>query len=161
MYRASNLSYSKLFSTKFNRIWDTFIKTRYYFSIFTLKYDEICIKIHIKYRLKSIVIHIVLLIRNDIHPQFYSQLMLLADTFTVIWFMGRMNTSIDLYYCLLCKIYVHVCFYFWYLLVLVFPILGHLLYNLCFCISLNFLYFLLSFRFSTEVHVSFLVYYYI
>ncbi len=66
MYRTSNLSNSELFSTKFNQIWDTFIKTRYYFSIFTLKYGKICIMIHIKYRLKSIVIHIVSLIRNDI-----------------------------------------------------------------------------------------------
>ncbi len=31
-------------------MWDTFIKTKYYFSIFTLKYDEICIVIRIKYR---------------------------------------------------------------------------------------------------------------
>ncbi len=67
-YRASNLSYSELFSTKFNQIWDTFIKTRYYFSIFTLKYGKICIMIRIKYRLKSIMIHIVSLIRNDIQP---------------------------------------------------------------------------------------------
>ncbi len=49
-YHASNLSYSEQFSTKFNQIWDTFIKTRYYFSIFTLKYGKICIIIRIKYR---------------------------------------------------------------------------------------------------------------
>ncbi len=48
MYRASSLSYSELFPTKFNQIWDTFIKTRYYFSIFTLKYGEICIMINDK-----------------------------------------------------------------------------------------------------------------
>ncbi len=65
--------------TKFNQIWDIFIKiryskTRYYFSIFTLKYDEICIMICIKYRLKCIVIHIVSLIRNDIQPYLLLQL---------------------------------------------------------------------------------------
>ncbi len=68
MYRASNLTYSKLFPAKFNQIWDSFIKTRYYFSIFTLKYGEICIIIRIKYRWKCIMIHIVSLIRNDIQP---------------------------------------------------------------------------------------------
>ncbi len=52
-YRASNLSYSEQFSTKFNQIWDTFINTRYYFSIFTLKYSEICIMIRIKYRFEE------------------------------------------------------------------------------------------------------------
>ncbi len=37
-------------------------------------------------------------------------LMLLADSWTGIWFMGRMNICIDLYYCSICEIYLHVCF---------------------------------------------------
>ncbi len=41
---------------------------QYYFSIFILKYGEICIMIRIKYRLKCIVIHIVSCIRNNIQP---------------------------------------------------------------------------------------------
>ncbi len=58
MYRAFNLSYSKLFSTKFNRIWDTFIKTDTY-QVSVEGYRDTYL---------GIVIHIISLIRNDIQP---------------------------------------------------------------------------------------------
>ncbi len=58
MYRAFNLSYSKLFSTKFNRIWDTFIETDTY-QVSVEGYRDTYL---------GIVIHIISLIRNDIQP---------------------------------------------------------------------------------------------